>query len=53
MPAEGRWDLTRRLKGEIAAHVLWKMSVLFEQKKMKFWNKQRVVENKTDYAACL
>lgn len=26
--------------------------VLFEQRKIKLWTKQHLVENKTDYAAC-
>ena len=30
-----------------------KMLVLFEQKKVKLWNKQHCMENKTDDAACL
>jgi len=30
-----------------------KKRVLFEQKKIKFCNKRRVVESKTGYAACL
>jgi hypothetical protein len=28
------------------------MRVLFEQKKVKLWNKWHFAENKTDYAAC-
>ena len=27
-------------------------NILFEQRKIKLWNKQYFVENKTDYAAC-
>jgi hypothetical protein len=28
-------------------------NVLFEQKKVKLWNKQHFLENKTNYAACI
>jgi hypothetical protein len=28
-------------------------NVLFERKKIKLWNKQHFVENKTNYAVCL